>query len=83
MATKKEIDLSDFVPERKGPGCTIPEAIKKLEKVQREKVELAFKSPEISHTMIAKRLGEWSGSKILGQTVSRHRNGICSCRQDL
>ena len=77
---KKEVDLSEFAsPARKGPPCFAGTALGKLQGESLEKILAALDSPEIQGSMIALRLSEWSGIKVAGQTLARHRRGECKC----
>ena len=82
MAIKTEPEV-DLLSEFRGPlvrsKCSVMTALDTLDEAQREKVERACESPEITGTMIARRLSEWSSVKIGGYTVSRHRRKECSC----
>ena len=86
MAPKPEaaIDLSDFVPTRRGPPCRLsPSALEAsgLSDEQRSKLSAAMESWLIQGTRIAAVVTEW-GYRVPAETVNRHRRGVCQCGRE-
>jgi hypothetical protein len=74
-------DLSEFMDEPRKRGG-VPCWWRRLDFTdeQREKLEAALTTPEVSSPKISKVLSSW-GTPVCSGSVHKHRTGGCACRR--
>lgn len=72
------LDLSEFVKETKirQKGCSVSRL--ELTEEQNTKFTAAMEEPAITGEAISRVLKSW-GFSVSGDTLQRHRRGVCSC----
>jgi hypothetical protein len=64
---------------RKGPVCRMSIIIGKLDKPDRDALADVLLNDLIPSTVIARRLSK-AGHPIPGESLQRHRRGVCACK---
>jgi hypothetical protein len=75
------IDLSEFTSSSERPylQCSVKWVLSFCDDEQLAKAQAAIMERTIESSKIAKVVSGWTGHKLLGNAVRRHRNGECRC----
>lgn len=75
------VDLSEFTSNSERPylQCSVNWVLSFCDKEQLAKAQAAIAERTIASSKIATVVSEWTGHKLLGNAVRRHRNGECRC----
>jgi hypothetical protein len=81
MSTLREALAAEKAAFRKGPGCSVGQLLASLDPPARADLQTALDEPpeEFPHSFIVRAVAIATGKRIGGQTISRHRAGVCQC----